>query len=82
MGLNWLALAAVLVLAALAAVVWIALAAKLVADDEKTRERAEAERRRLDLLREAVEEERSLAARVEADLAGPEEEEQSPGAGG
>jgi hypothetical protein len=56
--MNWTALAAVLVLAVLAAVVWLALAARLVANEEKAKERAEAERRRLDLLRETVEAER------------------------
>ena len=59
--LNWTALAVVLVLAVGAAVVWLALAAKLVANEEKTKERAEAERRRLDLLREASDQERRLA---------------------
>jgi len=67
-SVNWTAVLAVLALAALAAVVWISLAAKLVADEEKTRERAEAELRRLEHLREAQEEERNLAARIEADL--------------
>jgi hypothetical protein len=60
--MNWTALAAVLVLAAGAAVVWLALAARLVANEEKAKERAEAERRRLDLLREASEQERRGAA--------------------
>jgi len=64
--LNWTALAVVLVLAVGAAVVWLALAAKLVANEEKTKERAEAERRRLDLLREASDQERRLAEELSA----------------
>jgi hypothetical protein len=67
---NWTALAVVLVLAAGAAVVWLALAAKLVANEEKSKERLEAERRRLDLLREASEEERRLAAKLSAEIDG------------
>ena len=64
--LNWTALVVVLVLAVGAAVVWLALAAKLVANEEKTKERAEAERRRLDLLREASDQERRLAEELSA----------------
>ena len=60
--MNWLALSAVLVLAVAAAVVWLALAARLVANEEKAKEHAEAERRRLDLLREADERERRQGA--------------------
>jgi hypothetical protein len=65
---NWTALLVVLVLAAGAAVIWISLAAKLVADEEKTKERAEAERRRLERLREAANEERRMAAIIKAEL--------------
>ena len=73
--LNWTALAVVLVLAVGAAVVWLALAAKLVANEEKTKERAEAERRRLDLLREASDQERRLAEELSA-----QEEDEETGA--
>jgi hypothetical protein len=69
--MNWTALTAVLILAALAAVVWLALAARLVANEEKARERAEAERRRLDLLREATEQERRQAGAFQPGDDGP-----------
>ena len=73
--MNWTALFIVLALAA-AAVVWIALAAKLVADEEKTKEVAEAERRRLERQREAASEERRMAEIIKAGLdSGPASEE-------
>lgn len=50
--MNWTALGVVLALVAGAAIVWLALAQRLVASEEKTKERIEAERRRLDLLAE------------------------------
>ena len=66
--MNWTALVVVLVLAAAAAAIWISLAAKLVADEEKTKELAEAERRRLERLSEAANEERRMAAIIKSEL--------------
>jgi uncharacterized membrane protein (DUF106 family) len=83
---NWTALLVVLVLAAAAATIWISLAAKLVADEEKTKELAEAESRRLERLREAANEERHMAAVIKAQLDAPAEpgegEEGADGEGG
>ena len=45
--MNYTALAVIAALVALAALLWIALAAKMVADDEEAKARAEGERRKL-----------------------------------
>jgi len=79
---NWTALLVVLALAAAAAVVWIALAAKMVADEERARERAEAEARRLAQLRELAERERLRAAGMAQELTGLAREPGEEGGGG
>jgi hypothetical protein len=76
---NWTALLVVLVLAVGAAVVWIALAAKLVADEEKVKERAEAEARRLAQLREVAERERLRAASLAQELSSLSRESKEEG---
>ena len=82
--MNYAALAIIAALVGAAALLWIALAAKMVSDDEKAKHRAEAERRRLARQQEAALNERQVAARefAEPENVGPEpgrEEKPAPG---
>lgn len=56
--MNWAVLAVILALVGCAAFLWIALAAKMVSDDEEAKAQAEAEQRRLVRQREAARTER------------------------
>ena len=83
--MNYAALAIIAVLVGAAALLWIALAAKMVSDDESAKHRAEAERRRLARQQEAARNEHRAAARAfaEPEDVGPEpDREEGPAPGG